>query len=100
MAPHEMIPPSQPAAKAGGLGAALRWAGLLAVGAAGAVVVIALAVVATAAALIGLVVGAGVVLALRVTAKSRRKASTPSEPGVLEGRRTADGWVVEAASRH
>jgi hypothetical protein len=49
--------------------------------------------VATAAALIGLVVAAGAVLALRFSpAVRRRRADTQ----LLEGRRTADGWEVEA----
>jgi hypothetical protein len=90
MTPHEMIPPARRRLR---FGAALRWAGFAALGAAGAVFVVALAVVATAAALIGLVVAAGAVLALRFSpAVRRRRADTQ----LLEGRRTADGWEVEA----
>ena len=95
MSPHEMIPPTSrdSGRRTFRLGAALRWAGFAALGVAGAVFVVALAVVATAAALIGLVVAAGAVLALRFSpAVRRRRADTQ----LLEGRRTADGWEVEA----
>lgn len=94
MSPHEMIPPS-PRSRAGAP-ALLRWAGLIALGVAGAVAVLALLVVAATAALIGMVIGGGVVLALRMTASHRRR---PDHAPLLEGRRTADGWVVEAVSK-
>lgn len=94
MSPHEMIPP--PSAKPSRLGRAARWLGLIGLAAAGAVMVFAFAVVAATAALIGLVVGAGVVLALRLTAPKRRR---PDGDRLLEGRRTADGWVVEPAPK-
>ena len=90
MTPHEMIPPARRTSR---LGAALRWAGLGSLGVAGAVVVVALAVVATMAALIGLVVAAGAVVALRFSPSVRRRRA---ETKLLEGRRTADGWVAEA----
>jgi hypothetical protein len=94
MSPHEMIPPSRrPGA---GAPALVRWAGLFALAAGGAIAVLALMVVAATAALIGLVVGGLVVLALRLTASSRRR---PQHVELLEGRRTADGWVVEAISK-
>lgn len=92
MTPHEMIPPAH---KASRFGAALRWVGLGVLAAAGAVMALALAVVATAAALIGLVVAAGAVIALRFSPAVRRKRA---ETKLLEGRRTADGWVVEAVA--
>jgi hypothetical protein len=92
MTPHEMIPP---AGKPSRFGATLRWIGLGALGVAGAVLALALAVVATAAALIGLVVAAGAVIALRFSPSVRRRRA---ETRLLEGRRTADGWVVEAVA--
>lgn len=66
----------------------------LAAAALGAILLAALAVAATAAALIGLLAAFGA-LVLRLAPGKR------AEPGVaatLEGRRTADGWVVEAAA--
>jgi hypothetical protein len=92
MTPHEMIPPTS---KPSRFGAALRWAGLGALGVAGAVLALTLAVVATAVALIGLVVAAGAVIALRFSPAVRRKRA---QTNLLEGRRTADGWVVEAVA--
>lgn len=96
MTPHEMIPPSRPEGPRSKLAAAARWLGVIGLSAAGAVVVLALAVVAATAALIGLVVGAGVVFALRLTAPGRRRRDGDR---LLEGRRTADGWVVEPAPK-
>lgn len=90
MTPHEMVPPVRRMSR---FGAALRWAGFAALGIAGAVFIIALAVVATAAALIGLVVAAGAVLSLRLSPSVRRRRT---DTQLLEGRRTADGWEVEA----
>jgi membrane associated rhomboid family serine protease len=92
MTPHEMIPPVR--AGRNGLATALRWIGLVALGVAGGLLAAALLVIATAAALIGAIVGAVVILALRLNAPSRRRRDGAL---VLEGRRTADGWVVEAA---
>ena len=92
MTPHETI---APAGKPSRFGAALRWVGLGALGVAGAVLALTLAVVATAAALIGLVVAAGAVIALRFSPAVRRRRA---ETRLLEGRRTADGWVVEAVA--
>lgn len=96
MSPHEMIPPSAPLGRKPGAPALVRWVGLMALGTAGAIAVLALLVVAATAALIGLVVGGLVVLALRLTASRRRR---PDHAPLLEGRRTADGWVVEAVSK-
>ncbi len=96
MTPHEMSPPPSSAKRPGKLAAAARWLGLIGLTVAGAVLVIAFAVVAATAALIGLVVGAGVVLALRLTAPNRRRRD---DDRLLEGRRTADGWVVEPAPK-
>jgi hypothetical protein len=101
MIPHEVISPGSatragPASPVSGL---LRWLGVAALGIAGALVVLALAVVATAAALIGLIVGAGFVLSLRLNAGKRRKQAQRSQqtsPMDLEARREGDGWVVEA----
>lgn len=92
MTPHEVI---NPVHKPSRVGAALRWVGFGVLGVAGAVFAIALAVVATAAALIGMVVATGVVLALRFSPSVRRRRA---EARLLEGRRTADGWVVEATA--
>lgn len=96
MSPHEMIPPPKSAKAGPGTPALMRWVGLAALAAAGAVAVFALLIVAATAALIGLVVGGGVVAALRLTASRRRR---PEGSGLLEGRRTADGWVVEAVTK-
>jgi hypothetical protein len=96
MSPHEMIPPPKGAKSGAGAPALMRWAGLAALAAAGAVAVFALLIVAATAALIGLVVGAGVVAALRLTASRRRR---PDQAALLEGRRTPDGWVVEAVTK-
>ena len=70
------------------LSAFLRAAGLvaLAVGAA-----LALVFAFAAAIVIGLMVG-GAALAMRLWPRRKRTASSP---GVLEARRTPDGWVVE-----
>ncbi len=92
MTPHEM---TGPARKPSRFGAALRWAGLGALGVAGAFLALMLALVATAAALIGLVVAAGAVIALRFSPSVRRKRA---QTQLLEGRQTADGWVVEAVA--
>lgn len=92
MTPHEVLPP---VAKTSRLGAVLRWVGLGALCAAGVVMALAFAVVATAAALIGLLVAAGAVIALRLTPSVRRKRA---QTKLLEGRRTADGWVVEVVA--
>lgn len=93
MSPHEVIPPVH---KASRLGVALRWAGIGGLAIAGGVVVLALVVVATVAALIGLVVAACAVIALRFSPSIRRQRA--GSPGLLEGRRTADGWVAEAVA--
>lgn len=58
------------------------------------IVAAALAVAAAAAALVGLLVA---VAALVLRLAPRRQAS--AGPVTLEGRRTPDGWEVEAASR-
>jgi hypothetical protein len=92
MTPHEMIAPVR---KPSRFGAALRWVGLGALGVAGAVMALMLALVATMAALIGLVIAAGAVIALRFTPNVRLKRE---QTKLLEGRRTADGWVVEAVA--
>jgi hypothetical protein len=103
MTPHEVISPGSayggPSVHTNPFGGLLRWLGVAALGIAGAMVVLALAVVATAAALIGLIVGAGFVLSLRLGAARRRKqakASPQDSPVDLEARREGDGWVVEA----
>jgi hypothetical protein len=92
MTPHEMFAPAR---KPSRFGAAFRWVGLGALGIAGAAMALMLALVATAAALIGLVIAAGAVIALRFSPSIRRKRE---ETRLLEGRRTADGWVVEAVA--
>ncbi len=92
MTPHEMIPPVH---KLSRFGAALRWVGLGALGVAGAVIALMFALFAAAALLIGLVVAAGAVIALRFSPSVRHKRE---QTKLLEGRRTADGWVVEAVA--
>jgi MFS superfamily sulfate permease-like transporter len=57
----------------------------------GACVVVALAAMAFFVAVCGVLVA----LSLSLLRRGRKSAS----PAVLEGRRTADGWVVEAARR-
>jgi hypothetical protein len=102
MTPHEVISPgsAQRAGPVNPVSGLLRWLGVAALGIAGAMVVLALAVVATAAALIGLIIGAGFVLSLRLSAAKRRKQqaqhSAQGSPVDLEARREGDGWVVEA----
>jgi hypothetical protein len=100
MTPHELISPGgRTAHGANPVSGLFRWLGIAALGVAGALVIMALAVVATAFALIGLIVGAGFVLSLRMGAAKRRKQATSSPKGSpmdLEARREGDGWVVEA----
>jgi hypothetical protein len=104
MTPHEVIAPGHSYGNGGPVhtnpfGGLLRWLGMAALGVAGALVVAALAVVATAFALIGLIVGAGFVLSLRMGAAKRRKqakSTSQGSPMDLEARREGDGWVVEA----
>jgi hypothetical protein len=76
------------------LSAFLRAAGVvaLAVGAA-----LALVFAFAAAVVIGLMV-AGAALAMRLW-PWRRQGHAPARPGVLEARRTPDGWVVETFVR-
>jgi hypothetical protein len=100
MTPHEMISPGGRTLHGPNpVSGLFRWLGMAALGVAGALVVLALAVVATAAALIGLIVGAGFVLSLRMSAARRRKQAKSAAQGApmdLEARREGDGWVVEA----
>jgi hypothetical protein len=86
--------PSKPAAKTG-WSALARWAGLAALGVFGLLIVLALFVAATAAAVIGLIVAAAMIV-LRLAAP---KPVAAGNDLVLEGRRTAEGWVVEAEPR-
>lgn len=76
------------------LNAFLRAAGLaaLAIGAALAFVF------AFAAALVVGVMVAGAAITMRFW--PRRRAARAAAPGVLEARRTPDGWVVETATSH
>jgi hypothetical protein len=75
------------------LSAFLRAAGLvaLAVGAA-----LALVFAFFAALVVGLMI-AGAALAMRLW--PRRERGAPAAPGVLDARRTPDGWVVETAAK-
>jgi hypothetical protein len=99
MTPYEMIPPpsgKRQSASMSPLGSAARWLGVFGLFAAGAVLVLAFVLFAATVALIGLVVGAGIVTALRLTAPSRRRRDSDR---LLEGRRTATGWDVEPAPK-
>lgn len=77
-------------------GALARWAGLAMLGVFGALIVLALFVAFTAAAVIGLIFAAAMVV-LRMVAKKPQIGG--AEVTLLEGRRTAEGWVVEAEVR-
>lgn len=61
---------------------------------AGLFVVMAVALAALAAALVGLLI-AFAAMALRLRPRRRE----PDDGAVLEGRKTADGWVIEARAR-
>jgi hypothetical protein len=78
----------------GGWSALARWAGFAALGVFGLLIVLAAAVATAAVAVIGLIVTAAM-LVLRIGAPK------PDMSGdlVLEGRRTPEGWVVEATPR-
>ena len=71
------------------LSAFLRAAGLVALAVGSA---LALVFAFAAAVVIGLMVG-GAALAMRLW--PRRKPAAAASPGVLDARRTPDGWVVE-----
>lgn len=75
------------------LSAFLRAVGLvaLAIGAA-----LALVFAFFAALVVGLMI-AGAALSMRLW-PARRRQTEPSKPGVLEARRTPNGWVVETAT--
>jgi hypothetical protein len=83
------------AAKPAKAGPLARWLGWTALGVSAFLIVTALAVAATAAALVGLIAAAALA-ASRLGA--RRPKGAPSAD-VLEARRTAEGWIVEAAPR-
>lgn len=89
--PAELSAPRAAASGAQGLNRPLTWV-IAAVFA--ALVVVALAVALAAA----LVIGATVAIAALVLRLAPRQRA-PSGPALLEGRRTAEGWVVEAALR-
>jgi hypothetical protein len=78
------------------LGVLARWAGLAMLGVFGLLIVLAVFVAFTAAAVVGLIVAAAM-LVLRMVSKRPRVES--GDPTLLEGRRTAEGWVVEAEVR-
>lgn len=83
--------PAETRAAGNGLNRPLTWM----IAAVFAVLVAIALVVALAAAL---VVGATVAIAALVLRLAPRKRA-PAGPALLEGRRTAEGWVVEAALR-
>jgi len=80
--------------KSGRWSALARWAGFAALAVFALLIVLAAAVATAAAAVIGLIVTAAM-LVLRV-GEPRRDMTGEL---VLEGRRTAEGWVVEATPR-
>ncbi len=71
-----------------------RWVGGLFLSVFGVLIGLAVAVAATAAAVVG-VIAATAFVALRLASSRSRLRSGPL---LLEGRRTADGWVVESAA--
>jgi hypothetical protein len=85
---------SSPGSRAGGWSGLTRWAGFAALGLFGLLIVLAAAVATAAVAVIGLIVTAAM-LVLRIGAPK------PDMTGelLLEGRRTPEGWVVEATPR-
>jgi hypothetical protein len=82
-----------------GLAALARCAGFAMLALFGLLVVAALFVAFTAAAVVGLIFAAAM-LVLRIASPGKRKVGAPADGStVLEGRRTAEGWVVEAEMR-
>ncbi|MFZ4121620.1 MAG: hypothetical protein ACOYKM_08150 [Caulobacterales bacterium] len=90
---HRLDTAGTPAiAAGGGWDRAGRAIGL---GALGVVVALLLAMAALAAVAVGVAVAA---LALATRGQIRRPTARAKGPALLEGRRSGDGWVVEAAN--
>ena len=87
--------PAKPAARKTGWAAVARWAGFAALGVFGLLIVLALFVAFTAAAVVSLIVAAAMIV-LRL---GQPRVVASGDTMVLEGRRTAEGWVVEADPR-
>ena len=86
--------PAKPARKEGGWATLARWLGWATLAVFAVLIVMALLVAFTAAAVVGLIITTAMLI-LRLGAPKR-----PLEGDlVLEGRRTPEGWVVEATPR-
>jgi cell division protein FtsW (lipid II flippase) len=86
--------PAQPDRRESGWSVVARWLGWAMVGLFGVLIVLALFVAFTAAAVVGVIIALAM-LVLRLGAPKSRGTGEL----VLEGRRTPEGWVVEAAPR-
>ena len=86
--------PAKPNRRESGWAVFARWLGWATIGLFGVLIVLAMFVAFTAAAVVGVIIA----LAMLVL---RLGAPKPPASGelVLEGRRTPEGWVVEAAPR-